>query len=270
MGIGARPVLMIGGPIAAEDYSDLVQAMLDLNPLLIHAFNGGPSDPITDLSGHGHPMTYQPSVITGAGGVEGDAFRIADLSGHAETEAKDYGQGWNVLDETVSIVNWVRLNSAIPTSTEHAPVWMGVMAGSSSTNPIGVSLARDDTGGSAPYYVRFGPRVGNGTTGNFGSLSLLDSNPISVAQMTLGQWHMIAVTWNSATGVAKLYFDGNLVRTGTTNTGKILRLNGRKWIVGGNGVSGYTQVGADCDVTGLYSTILSDGDIAAIWAASGL
>lgn len=81
-----------------------------------------------------------------------------------------------------------------------------------------------------------------------------DSTITTTTPIIFGQWHFVSCTWNGATGVRRIYVDGNLEADGTTN---VISFDG--WSDSNNFAVGVGYVGAgsyfngDIDEIRIYS-----------------
>jgi hypothetical protein len=92
-----------------------------------------------------------------------------------------------------------------------------------------------------------------------------DTSILSNTFINDGQWHFVAVTRAKATGVKKLYLDGVLQATATTNTNTLLQ--NPRVAIGGNLLNDSNNFNGAMDEVEFFNRVLTEAEIQSIYNA---
>ena len=203
-----------GGGTFPDVYSNVVSLVVE-RQVAEYKFDGNLNDTST-MALHGIGVG-SPTYVTGVGGV-GQALLLDGATQYVEVAngfpradlftATEQGAGGGL--DIGSVLCWVKLNATA--AGQFSPIMFNTTSGWPQTQfNLGITTDAAGTNTNLREFI----------WNNSGNLSFwMDVNPVWADPFNMGgdgQWHMLAMTWN--TGTVKSYLDGNLLASWSASTG---------------------------------------------------
>ena len=178
----------------------------------------------------------------------------------------------NTGADGVNIGNGLTFNTSLTISAWIKPTWSGnsgdydeIFRKEDGNNRILFSFQNDGNNGGASPPVTAGPVLSLGlNNGGYKEMDMkLDgvSGRPTLAQLKDGNWHHVAASYDSATGVKAIYVDGTL-RFSTTHSGNVLTGGGAAAVIGNASTGGGEAFTGDIDEFALFRVALTASQVA--------
>ncbi len=172
----------------------------------------------------------------------------------------------------VNIGSGLAFASSLTISAWIKPAWSGnfsdydeIFRKEDGDNRILFSFQNDGNNGGASPPVTAGPVLSLGlNNGGYKEMDMkLDgvSGRPTLAQLKDGNWHHVAASYDSATGVKAIYVDGTL-RFSTTHSGNVVTGGGAAAVIGNAGPGGGEAFTGDIDDFALFRVALTASQVA--------